>query len=140
LPCERVTADLDRAIENQRPGLDLSDLAWGREASTDKRARDFSDWGGEWANQHGPAPGGVGTDRRGQGVERADATDIRRSEPLDRGRTVAMGCTRGGCSSVTGVALSEAAKSQEERHTRSLGIWVWQNRPNYSNLSAQVPP
>ena len=46
---------------------------------------------GERADQPSPAPGGTGTDRQGPGAERADATDIRRSEPLDLGRTVAIG-------------------------------------------------
>jgi hypothetical protein len=40
---------------------------------------------GERADQSGPAPGGVGTDMRGLGAEHVGATDICRSEPLDRG-------------------------------------------------------
>jgi hypothetical protein len=59
----------------------------------------------EQADQPGLVLGGAGTDRRGPGAERADATDIHRSELLDRGRTVAMGCT-GFYNSVTGVAPS----------------------------------
>jgi hypothetical protein len=47
---------------------------------------------GKWADQPGLAPGGAGTDRLG--AERADVADIWKSEPLDRGRTVAMGCAR----------------------------------------------
>jgi hypothetical protein len=44
-PCERVSANLDRAIVYQSLGLDLSASA-GARASADKRARDVSDWGG----------------------------------------------------------------------------------------------
>jgi hypothetical protein len=58
----------------QRPGLDLSASASGGEqASTNKRAKGASDWGGRQADQPGPALGGTGTDRWGLGVERVDA-------------------------------------------------------------------
>jgi hypothetical protein len=38
----------------------------------------------EQADQPGPALGGAGINRRGPGVERADAANICRSDPLDR--------------------------------------------------------
>jgi hypothetical protein len=118
-PHEGVSTDLDRAITDQWTELDLGERAHVR-ASTDKWARDVSDCGGRRADQPGPAPGGTDTDRWGPGEERVNATDIRRSEPLDLGWTVAMGCT-GFCSLVIGIALSAAAKSSETRQTWSPG-------------------
>jgi hypothetical protein len=81
-----------------------------------------NDWGGGRADQSGPAPWGASIDRRGPEAGRADAVDIRKFKPLDRGRTVAMGCTRF-CSSVTGVASSAVAKSSKTGQARSLGVW-----------------
>jgi hypothetical protein len=75
---------------------------------------------GEWADQSGPALGGASNDRWGLGVERADVADICRSEPLDRGRTVAMRCTAF-YSSVTDVSLSAEARSPETAQTQSPG-------------------
>jgi hypothetical protein len=75
---------------------------------------------GERANQLGPVPGGAGTDRQGPGAEYADTSDIRRSDPLDRGRTIAMGCA-GFYSSVTGVTHYTVARLWEEKQTQSLG-------------------
>jgi hypothetical protein len=75
---------------------------------------------GKLADRSGPAPGGACTNRRGLGAERAYVVDFRRSEPLDLGRTVAMGCVEvlqldDRC------FLSAAGKSPETRQTRSLG-------------------
>jgi hypothetical protein len=47
---------------------------------------------GKRADQSGPAPGDAGTDRRVLGAECVDATDIRKSELFDLGRTMVMGC------------------------------------------------
>jgi hypothetical protein len=93
LPREEVSADLDRTIANEWPRLDLSaSTRSGTRANTDKRARGVSDWECKQADQSGPALGDTGTVRRVPGEERADAANIRRSELLDLGRTVAMGC------------------------------------------------
>jgi hypothetical protein len=78
LPCEGVLDDLDRAITNQRRVLTSGP---GMSATGE----------GEQADQPGLAPRGVGTDRRGPGVERADATDIHRSEPLIGDRRLRWG-------------------------------------------------
>jgi hypothetical protein len=49
-------------------------------------------------------------------------TDICRSEPLDRGQTVAIG-RAGVYVSVTGAAPSTAAKSPETGQTTFEGVW-----------------
>jgi hypothetical protein len=57
-----------------------------------------------------------------QGQSVRTRTDIRRSEPLDQGRAVAMGHA-GVYGSVTGAAPSAAVKSPETWQTRPSGAW-----------------
>jgi hypothetical protein len=73
-PNERVSADLDRTIADQWPGIDLSaGTSGGVRTSTNKQSRGVSDWGGRRADQLGPAPGGAGANGRGLGAQCADA-------------------------------------------------------------------
>jgi hypothetical protein len=56
-------------------------------ASADKRARGVSDRGGKRTDQAGPAPGGLGADKRDRESGRACAKRYPWSEPFDLNRT-----------------------------------------------------
>jgi hypothetical protein len=65
LPCEGVSADLDRTIADQRLGFDLRE---GASAGVDKLARGVSDLGARLIDRSGPAAEG----ERGRAPERPD--------------------------------------------------------------------
>jgi hypothetical protein len=80
-----------------------------------------SDLRGRRADQLVPTPGGAGANWQGPGQSVWAVTVIHKSEPLDCGRTVAMGRAEL-YNSVTSVTSSRAARSSETRGTARAGL------------------